>query len=80
MANITEWKYALITAIQSGAVLTLRLQNILISLASVSYEDRTGAKYSYTNVIIVGADKESYPEESKFDARHLFRNSSAASK
>ena len=55
-------------------------QDKIANTTTVSYEDRAGARYSYTYVFIVGADEESNPDELNFDARHLSRNSSAASK
>ena len=40
----------------------------IVNTTTVSYEDRAGAKYSYTKVLIVGADEESNPDKPKFDA------------
>jgi len=40
----------------------------IANTTTVSYEDRAGAKYSYTTVLTVGADEESDPDEPKFDA------------
>ena len=43
-------------------------QDQITNTTTVSYEDRAGAKYSYTKVLIVGADEESNPDKPKFDA------------
>ena len=43
-------------------------KNKITNTTTISYEDRDGAKYSYTTVLTAGADKESDPDEPKFDA------------
>ena len=55
-------------------------QDKITNKTTVSYEDRAGAKYSYTKVITAGSDEESNPDGPKLDAGLLLRNSSAASK
>ena len=46
-------------------------QDQITNTTTVSYEDRAGAKYSHTKVLIVGKDEESNPDEPKFSGGNL---------
>jgi hypothetical protein len=43
-------------------------QDQITNTTTVRYEDRAGAKYSHTKVLIVGKDEESNPDGPKLDA------------
>ena len=43
-------------------------KNKITNTTTVSYEDKDGAKYSYTTVLIAGPDEQSDPNELNFDA------------
>jgi len=43
-------------------------KNKITNTTTVSYEDRDGAKYSYTTVLIADVDEQADPNELNFDA------------